>query len=205
MSRVHQKKKVALFNFSGSGPDGRNTRSGTVKEAGCDGMLTDFASCAGCTGGTRNEAGHQTQRVIPSSCSMNRRGCSGKSGHARGVRRGRTNGRRGAAGGRFLIVWPYSSASAGSSLMHDGKGMETGGPTEVKPPVWGSIRNTATFPPGMFAHRSNSPPGEIARFCGPCPDSVRSRPASIGRRRRCETPRCCRALDSCRTGSGRPA
>ena len=43
MSRVHQKKKVALFNFSGSGPDGRNTALwDRVKEAGCDGMLTDF-------------------------------------------------------------------------------------------------------------------------------------------------------------------
>ena len=64
--------------------------------------------------------------------------------------------------------------------MHDGKGMETGGPTEVKPPVWGSIRNTATFPPGMFAHRSNSPPGEIARFCGPLP-RLGSIPTSVNR------------------------
>lgn len=43
MSRVHQKKKVALFNFSGPGPDRRNPAIwDRIKEAGCDGMLTDF-------------------------------------------------------------------------------------------------------------------------------------------------------------------
>ncbi|MGI6415939.1 MAG: glycerophosphodiester phosphodiesterase [Thermoguttaceae bacterium] len=40
---VHQKKRVALFNFSGSAPDRRNPAIwDRVKEAGCDGMLTDF-------------------------------------------------------------------------------------------------------------------------------------------------------------------
>ena len=47
--------------------------------------------------------------------------------------------------------------------------METGWPTGVRLPVSGSMRNTATLLPGMLAQSSNSPPGVIARFCGPLP------------------------------------
>ncbi len=53
-------------------------------------------------------------------------------------------------------------------MMQEGLGIETGSPTDFRPPV-GSIRNTATLLPGMFAHSSSLPSGVIARFCGPLP------------------------------------
>ena len=58
--------------------------------------------------------------------------------------------------------------------------METGSPTDFRPPVSGSIRNTATLLPGMFAHSSNLPSGVIARFCGPLP-RLGSIPISVSR------------------------
>ena len=53
--------------------------------------------------------------------------------------------------------------------MHEGPGCSTGSPAGVKLPVFGSIRNTATLFPGMFAQSSHPPSGVIARFWGPFP------------------------------------
>ncbi|MDD4869403.1 MAG: glycerophosphodiester phosphodiesterase family protein [Kiritimatiellae bacterium] len=43
MSQLHQKKKVVIFNFSGSGPNYCNPATwDKVKEVGFDGLMTDF-------------------------------------------------------------------------------------------------------------------------------------------------------------------
>ena len=54
-------------------------------------------------------------------------------------------------------------------MMHDGLGMDTGLPTGVRSPVCASILNTTMLLPGMLAHSNHSPPGVMARFCGPWP------------------------------------
>lgn len=41
-------------------------------------------------------------------------------------------------------------------MMHDGLGCLTGSPADFNRPDFGSIRNTATLPPGMLAQRSQA-------------------------------------------------
>ena len=64
---------------------------------------------------------------------------------------------------------PVGIPRHGRSMMHDGLSCLTGSPADLNRPVFGSIRNTATLSPGMFAQRSHSPSRVIARFCGPFP------------------------------------
>lgn len=62
--------------------------------------------------------------------------------------------------------------------MQDGLVIAIGSPTDFRPPVCESIRNITTLLLGMFAHSSNSPPGMIAKFCGPLP-RLGSMPISV--------------------------
>jgi hypothetical protein len=54
-------------------------------------------------------------------------------------------------------------------MMHDGLGIATGSPVGLIFPVFGSIRKTTTFFPGIFAHNNHPLLEVIARFCGPLP------------------------------------
>ena len=65
-------------------------------------------------------------------------------------------------------------------MMHEGLLCETGSPADFNAPVCESMRNTATLLPGIFAQSSSSPPGRIAKFCGPLP-RLGSMPISVSR------------------------
>jgi hypothetical protein len=54
-------------------------------------------------------------------------------------------------------------------MMHEGQGIATGSPMGLISPVFGSMRKTATFFPGIFAHNNHPLLEVIARFYGPLP------------------------------------
>jgi hypothetical protein len=54
-------------------------------------------------------------------------------------------------------------------MMHEGQGIATGSPMGLIFPVFGSMRKTATYFPGIFAHNNHPLLEVIARFYGPLP------------------------------------
>jgi hypothetical protein len=54
-------------------------------------------------------------------------------------------------------------------MIHDELGIATGSPEGLIFPVFGSMRKTTTFFPGIFAHNNHPLLDVIARFCGPLP------------------------------------
>ncbi len=59
----------------------------------------------------------------------------------------------------------------GRSMMHDGLGWLTGSPADFSRPVFGSIRNTATLFPGMFAHSSHCAVRRDRQVLRPLPEA----------------------------------